>query len=323
MENQPAIQTDVQSTEQPVKKETKWSYSRVSEYKQCPFKYWLHYDQGHYVDTDSVATKFGTAIHQTEEDMANALKSGLPVDYIGLKNRYIMSNIDLKQRYIGDWYSEDKSDRTYEEKVFMYLEESIYWLENYLKEHPTYQIVGAEVPILFRFHGKLFRGSIDRLLMDTATGEYIIQDIKSWPRIDEHEDELTTPLQFVVYALAASEMYEVPIEKFKCQYDLPLAPGGRKLYDAGTKGYLTRGSNKLDKLFEGIDGRDFKPKPTALCHWCQFCPTNENQPAAAKNLCPYYSEWTPERKIFKVAREWQGMENHPQILEDYIGERGE
>lgn len=124
------------------------------------------------------------------------------------------------------------------------------------------------------------------MLLDTSTNTYIIQDIKSWPSIEKHKEELTTPLQFVVYSLAFAQENGCDVSQIKCQYDLPLA---KNLYDAGTDGFISRGTKKLDSLFDGIYSCDWEPDPKPLCAWCEFSITNPNAPEEGKRLCPYHS----------------------------------
>ena len=73
--------------------------------------------------------------------------------------------------------------------------------------HPMYIIKGAEVPIDYMYGDKGFTGSIDRLIYDTATNTYLIQDIKSWQIMEgKHDDDRKLPVQLAVYSLALSEM---------------------------------------------------------------------------------------------------------------------
>ena len=141
---------------------------------------------------------------------------------------------------------------------------------------------------------------------------YIIQDIKSWLSIEEHS--LTTPLQFVIYAQALAEMKSCDIDKIKCQYDLPLA---NAICDAGTNGFIKRGTNKIKKLFDGIDAEDFKPTASELCHWCEFCKTNDSAKPETKYLCPYHCIWTRERPIYLNYTKFTNLEDYPTILEAY------
>lgn len=297
----------------------KYSYSKLDTYMQCPFKYKLVYIDKKNIYTDSVATLIGTLVHATEENIAKLIQKNEPIDYIKLKNNFIIKIAEIEKKFYKDYWTPDKNGVLYKDKIYFYLDKGIYRLEKFMKEHPTYKIVGIEQEFLFDYEtAKVkkckFKGFIDRVFYDTATDKYIIQDIKTYaePISDE---KLTTPLQFVFYTLAADNLWGAKENQIICQYDLPFLD---LTQDAGTKGYMTRGKAKLEKLFGSIDNKDFKPNPTPLCHWCIFCQTNPNQPEAAKHLCPYYSHWTRENKTFKTENEWQGMENHKLVLEHYL-----
>lgn len=243
-----------------------------------------------------------------------------PIDYISLKNTFIIAGAKIKDKYKEEWYTQDsQSLKTYEQKFYYYLQDGIYRLERLLNEHPEYQIVGAEVPIDFKYNGdKRFTGSIDRLIYDTVNKSYLIQDIKSWPTIEKHKDDLPTPLQFVVYSLALAEMKNCDVSKIKCQYDLPLADG---IYDAGTKGFIARGTKKLDELFEGVYSFDWTPSPKPLCAWCEFSTTNPDAPKEGRGLCPYHSIWDRETRVsdemYIPANRWIDEAHHSLIAERY------
>ena len=293
----------------------KYSYSKVDCYKQCPFKFKLKYIDGHYTSSSSIATEFGTLIHSIEEEIANSIKGNLPINYAGLKNKLILKAAELEAKYPADFKTADKSGKNYQEKVNFYLLDGIYRLEQYMKAHPTYEIVGAEIPFSFEFEDRAkFSGYIDRVIKDQVTNKYICQDIKTWAE-PKDEKELATPLQFVVYTLAIKNLYGAVSEDISCSYDLPIC---NLVQSAGTSGYMTRGIKKIRALLDSIDAGDYTPNPSPLCHWCEFCPTNPNQEEANKNLCPYHSLWTKENKKFDVAEVWEGLDKHQIILEKYI-----
>ena len=75
-----------------------------------------------------------------------------------------------------------------------------------------------------------------------------------------------------------------------------------------------------DETRKGIQDKNFKPTVSALCHWCEYCPTNPYQPEEAKGkiYCPYHSLWTKQQASFAVAETWQGLENHGIVVESYI-----
>lgn len=295
-------------------KAIRYSYSRLETYDQCPFRYFLKYVEGHYSKTSSIALDFGTLVHATEEKIGNLLKDGKAVPYDELISEFAGKCVEISRKYPKDFMTEDKSGRTYESKINFYLNDGIYRLERFLKENADFEIVGTEVPFTFEYRGKkIFRGFIDRILRNKATNEYVVQDLKTYAVPVEH-DKLVTPLQFVVYCLAMCEMFPVDPTAISCQYDLPLCD---VVQNAGTKGFIARGTAKLDKLFDKIYSKDWTPKASPLCTWCDYSCNNGNAADDTKWLCPYHMNWTRERKCFDKENEWMGLENHQTILEAY------
>lgn len=301
----------------------KFSYSKISVFEQCPFKYKLVYVDGHYINQPSIATDFGTLIHFLEETMANTLKEGKQINYntiiemlytgaLDSEGKYVKGVNHLKEEYPDDFITPDKNGKTYADKVETYIDSGMCRLEDYLASNPNLEIVAAEQPFTLVHNGYVFSGKIDRIFRDRTTGDYIVEDIKTYSAPLE-KDQLTTPLQFVIYTKALENMFED--FNITCAYDLPLC---NVKQTAGTKGFVERGFSKIDKLLEAIASRKFDPKPCPLCHWCVFSGTFPNQPEEAKNLCPYYSHWTRENKDFSVENEWMGEAQHAAILEAFI-----
>ena len=294
-ENQTA--PEIQETTQEAAKPIKYSFTRVDCYKQCPFKYLLKYIDKHYIKISAIALDVGTTIHDNEEKIANCIKNGEPIDYVKLKNDLIIKMAELEKKFPKDWVELDKAGRTYKEKFFSYLISGIYRLEKYCKDHPELEIVGAEVPFELKFCDRLFGGKIDRLFRNKNTGQYLCQDIKTYPQPVEHDD-LVTPLQFVVYTAAIKEMYNVNTEDVQCQFDLPFCEIAQK----------------INKLFEGIDGEDFKPNPSQLCYWCEYSATKPDNPWY-NHLCPYHSLWNKkEPKNFEVKEKWVSLKAYREKL---------
>lgn len=301
-------------------KEIKWSYSRLSCYGGCPFRYKLQYVDGNYPKFGNIATEFGSAIHAAEETIANHIKAGETIDYITIKNTFIIACAKVSYRYFKDWWSVNKdSGKTYEEQKLYYLTKGIYRLEQYMKDHPTYVIDGAEVKIDYYYKGNRFIGSIDRLIFDTATNSYIVQDIKSWPCIDKHKDELKTPVQLAAYSLALAEMRNCKLESISCQYDLPLV---NEIFDAGKNNYIEDAMKTLDEEFSGIAKEDWTPNPKPLCAWCPFSKTNPDAQPELKHLCPYHSIWdrdvrNPKTSVIPEFR-WKGISKHEDVMQEYL-----
>ena len=289
----------------------RYSYSKISTYKQCKFKFKLKYLDKNFLFSANIATDFGSLVHAIEEEIAIAIQAEQPINYIALKNKFIIESKKLAQKYPTEFFSKDKSDRTYQEKMYLYLDSAIYRLERFMQLHPELRIIGIEQKFEYDYDGvHSFNGSIDRAFQNINTGEIIIQDIKTWS-VPAQNSDLKAPLQFAVYMMAAQKLWEIGITKIKCEYDLPLCDITQP---ALSDNIVEEGRAALDKLFSGIQSNNFRPTVSALCHWCEYNPlTNpsiiETKPEA---VCPYFSTWQKSGdSVRDTLLTWQGLDMVP------------
>lgn len=287
----------------------RYSYSKISTYKQCKFKFKVKYLDKNFIYNANIATDFGSLVHSIEEDIATALQAGQQVSYVALKNKFIIESRKLALKYPGEFFIPDKSGRTYKEKMYLYLDSAIYRLENFLKQNSNLKIIGIEQKFEYDYDGAhSFNGSIDRAFINIETGEILIQDIKTWG-VPAQNSELKAPLQFAVYMMAAEKLWEVPLDRIKCEYDLPLCD---IIQPALSDNVVEEGRAVLDKLFNGIHNEDFKPTVSALCHWCEYNPLAnpsilETKPEA---VCPYFSTWQKSGdNVRDTLVTWQGLDS--------------
>jgi len=289
----------------------RYSYSKISCYKQCRFKFKIKYLDKNFIFNANIATDFGSLVHSIEEEIAKILQVGQSINYIELKNKFIIECRKIALKYPTEFYSKDKSGRTYQEKMYLYLDSAIYRLEKFMQENPNLKIIGIEQKFEYNYDNvHSFNGSIDRAFLDTETNEILIQDIKTWA-VEAQNSELKAPLQFAVYMMAAEKLWNIPLNKIKCEYDLPLCNIRQRALSDDIVG---EGRDVLDKLFSGIQKEDFKPTVTALCHWCEYNPlTNpdilETRPDA---VCPYFSTWQQSGdNVRDTLITWQNLESVP------------
>ena len=293
--------------EQPILE--KYSYSKIACYGQCKFKFLSHYLEKNYIFSDSVATEFGTAIHEAEESIAIAIRDGCSIDYKTIKNKFIIKCHKIAHKYPEEFFKEDKSARTYQKKMYEYLDAAVYRLEKFMSANPQLEIIGIEQKFEYDYDGvHSFTGSIDRAFRDKQTGEILIQDIKSWnkPALDS---ELKAPAQFTVYTIAANKLWGVSTDKIKCEYDLPLCDITQSCL---SDNIAIEGRSQLDKWFAGIAKKDFKPTVSALCHWCNYNPLVNTTLLNTKPgaICPYFSTWQKSGdKVQDTLFKWEGLEN--------------
>jgi hypothetical protein len=287
----------------------RFSYSKISCYGQCRFKWYLKYHEKNFLFSANIATDFGSLVHSIEEDIAKSIQAEQTINYIALKNKFIIESRKIAQKYPTEFYSADKSGRTYQEKMYLYLDSAIYRLERYMKQHPELRIIGIEQKFEYDYDGiHSFNGSIDRAFINIETNDIIIQDIKTWA-VPAQNSELKAPLQFAVYTMAAEKLWGTPYNQIRCEYDLPLCD---LTQPAQSEDLVAEGRPELDKLFKGIHDKNFRPTVSALCHWCEYNPlTNpsilDTKPEA---VCPYFSTWQKSGdSVRDTLLNWQGLES--------------
>lgn len=317
----------------PKSKPERFSYTKIDTYKQCGWKYKLQYVDGKFFPADTIATMLGTLVHFIEQRISEAYINGREPDYPALINDFWNCNIPkkdkydreggikgvnlIRQQFAEEYFEVDENGSSYALRCKYYAEQGIYRQKQFLEENPNIEIVDVEKYFEYNYKGHLFAGYIDRVLRNKETGKYIVEDLKT-ARKPYDSSTIASPLQFYVYVLALKSCYNLDEAPDECYYNYPLI-GVRQ--QAGTKGWLKRADTKLSKLFAGIEGQDWTPHPSPLCHWCNFCGTNPNQPEGAKHLCPYQCQWTRTNKTFDKLNEWEGMDRHEAVMRHYLMEQ--
>lgn len=276
-------------------------------YKNCPLQYRFKYIEKKRADESSIALSLGSICHAVLEEKGKMLQNG-NVDYGMLNDLLSEGNEDLdgvnkiKGKYFETWYEQDNaSGATYADKIKTFNEilksemEDSEWSPIYFEKE--FEFVWDDRIVL--------HGFIDRI--DTKDGEYRTVDYKTSKKVYD-SSKLATSLQFGIYALAIlNEFGKLPVESL---YRFILIDDEQY---ALTKGWEKRLIKTMDKIFNEIDlaaEKDmFVPKPTPLCHWCSYCNTNP-EAKEFKNLCEYYSKWTPNNKTFDVNKKWNETENN-------------
>lgn len=293
----------------------KFSYSKLDKYVQCPMNYKHKYVDGNYVTSDAIHLDLGNIAHKVLEIKYRNTIDGVENDYDNLINIFkvgIAEDTDkdkgkmlLGLRAIKDKYGEEallelnkKSELSYADKIRTFY--------NYIKNdklEDDWKPLAVEVNFEFVYEDRcIIHGFIDRVDINND-GEIRVVDYKSSNKIYEDKD-LKTPLQMMIYTLACEQLYgKTPIMHM---YDM-IFLDVKQL--ACSKGYYKRGVKKLNGILDSIEESErtgiYKPKPTPLCHWCDFSETNDFAPFYTKDLCEYYSLWLPNKKSFKVNKEFE------------------
>lgn len=292
-----------------------FSYSKMEVFKNCPFQYKLKYVDKKYSKDTSIALELGSLCHYVLESKGRMIAAGQNVNYDRLNDILLdgVSEVDektkekllgvrqLKRKYFEVWHEEDNaSGASYEDKIKIFNQV----LHNDM-EDTDWKPVYFEMPFEFVWDNKvIIKGFIDRI--DVKENQYRTIDYKTSKKVYE-QSKLATSLQFGIYALAIlNEFGVLPIESI---YRFILID--EEQY-ALTKGWEKRLIKALDKVFGDIEASEkkeiFVPKPSPLCHWCNFCQTN-SEATIYRNECEYFSKWTPTQKTFEVNKKWNALEN--------------
>lgn len=292
-----------------------FSYSKLEVFKNCPLQYKYKYVEKKYSQDTSIALELGSLCHYVLEQKGKMVAAGQAVNYEKL-NDIILNGVTetnektkeellgvgrLKRKYFEVWHEADNaSGASYDEKIKLFDKvlheemEDTEWKPTYFEK--SFEFVWDNKVVL--------KGFIDRI--DEKDGQYRTVDYKTSKKIYE-QSKLATSLQFGIYALAIlNEFGVLPIES---KYRFILIDDEQS---ALTKGWEKRLIKALDKTFSDIEiseGKNtFVPKPSPLCHWCNFCQTNP-EATIYKNECEYFSKWTPTQKTFEVNKKWNALEN--------------
>lgn len=292
-----------------------FSYSKLEVFKNCPLQYRYKYIEKKYSQDTSIALELGSLCHYVLEQKGRMVAAKQNVDYDKLNSILFdgVSETDektkeellgvgqLKRKYFEVWHEADNaSGASYDEKIKLFVQVLHDEMED-TEWKPTY----FERPFEFVWDNKvILKGFIDRI--DVKDGQYRTVDYKTSKKAYE-QSKLATSLQFGIYALAIlNEFGVLPIESI---YRFILIDDEQY---ALTKGWEKRLIKALDKVFGDIEASEnkkvFVPKPSPLCHWCNFCQTNP-EATIYRNECEYFSKWTPTRKTFEVNKKWNTLEN--------------
>lgn len=296
------------------KKLPKFSYSRLEQFLNCPMAYDFKYNKKMFTSDTSLALELGSLCHRVLEEKAKMINDiNKNIDYESLDKLLHNGIIDLdlktkdpirgleslKQSYWETWYEADSENRTYDQKMELF--NQVLHTE---MQDDDWAVKECEMPFEFVWDDRaIFNGFIDRV--DERDGEYRVVDYKTSKK-PFPESKLPTSLQFGIYALAILQKYgKLPIE-YKYRFILL---DQEQL--ALTKGWEKRLIKKLTQTFDGVESREnkgsFEPKPSPLCHWCNFCATNPDA-KDYKDVCEYYSLWTPTNKTFAHNQEWNALD---------------
>lgn len=291
----------------------RYSHSKAEKFTSCNRAFMYKYKYGNYPKSDSISTELGSIAHRVLECKALMKMEGKTIDYDflhkllfeGDEEEKLIGVNKIKLKYKEEWEEFDsKSGMYYDEKIELFLTEV---LPNEMED--DWEVLGAEVEFDIVYNDKYhITGFIDLLQCKRDADNNIthirVKDYKTSKKVFDRQHNVTAQ-QMLIYTFAVYLIYGIlPTEHV---YDFILL-NKTQSDDVLTSGYLKRGINKMDKLFASIEECEetgiYRPNPSPLCHWCEFCQHNPNTEEPYSSMCSFYSLWTPYSKTFMTNEDY-------------------
>ena len=231
------------------------SVSQIETFKSCPLHYKLKYIYN--LPTAKTASiSFGISIHNTLKDL-----------YESVKERGDIKEKELLEIYKNNWIEEGFENKKHKQEFFKKGEQ---YLIGILNNNFNKHIVPDKLEEKFTI--KLFKdlkigGTIDRIdLLDGGNLEII--DYKTGANIPSQKD-VDKDLQLSVYAIAASEMYNLKPEQTKLS--LYYLDNQEKISTTRTTEQLEKIKEEIYEYKKEIENSDFKCNNSYFCQQsCEF-----------------------------------------------------
>ena len=205
------------------------SYSQMSIFRGCPYRWKLQYKDKIRKFTSSIHTVFGTAIHEVIQHYLDVMyeTSGANADKINLEELF-------QEKFIGEYQKQYKSNKNQHfssaEEMREFFEDGVGILDWFKKKRSKYfskrgyHLVGCEIPIVIApnkmYNNVLYMGYLDVVIYNEKTNTFKIIDIKTSTRGWRDQDKKNEDKQFqlLLYKQFFSEQYNVPLDDIEIEF---------------------------------------------------------------------------------------------------------
>jgi len=251
-----------------------YSYSKLSTFEQCPFKFKLRY-------IDKIPPEIEKTI---EAHLGKTIHSALEWFYSQIKENISPSLDQLISFYIKTWNKEFASNTEITNKKFTakdYFNKGIHFLANYYLTNKPFEDNTLEVEKEIILHlgeeeqYKIY-GYIDRLAYNIKTQEYEIHDYKTANNLPPKQ-RLENDKQLPLYSLAIKELVGKDKEVRLIWHFLA---HNKKIHFKKTNEELEILKKETLNLIKEIEqATKFSKTQSPLCNWCEY-----------KNACQNHQE---------------------------------
>ena len=206
------------------------SYSQMSIFRGCPYRWKLQYKDKIKRFNSSIHTVFGTAVHEVIQHYLDVMyeKSAAAAD------REINVEEFFQEKFIGEYQKQYKTNNNehFSNAVEMreFFEDGVAILDWFKKKRSRYfskkgtYLVGCEIPIIIApnkmYNNVLYMGYLDIVTYNENTDTFKIIDIKTstkgWNQYDKKNED--KHFQLILYKQFFSEQYGIPLDKIEIEF---------------------------------------------------------------------------------------------------------
>ena len=206
------------------------SYSQMSIFRSCPYRWKLQYKDKIKRFNSSIHTVFGTAIHEAMQHYLDVMyeKSAAAAD------REINMEEFFQEKFIGEYQKQYKTNNNEHfssaEEMREFFEDGVSILNWFKKKRSRYfskkgtYLVGCELPIVIApnkmYNNVLYMGYLDIVMYHEPTNTFKIIDIKTSTRGWKDQDKKNEDKQYqlLLYKQFFSEQYNIPLENIGIEF---------------------------------------------------------------------------------------------------------
>ena len=237
----------------------KVSHSKHDCYKQCPWKYWLRYHERIRSEKSDISPlQFGSYIHRIFE--------------LGFEAKTFQDLRDIGEEIRGEYEFEGPR---YSNEI---IEQCI---RNFLRFNATLEkTIGVEIEYSITDEANDYSntGVIDRVI-EGKDGSLLVIDYKTG-KYEKTKKELLLDPQMKGYAVACSNLYNVPLGKITAAHFYPVTGNfvSVKYMPWSQAQYLKEKTNFIWKVRKAKKGQ-FPARKNKFCNWCEY----------KEDYCPLFS----------------------------------
>ncbi|MBU1129168.1 MAG: PD-(D/E)XK nuclease family protein [Nanoarchaeota archaeon] len=254
-----------------------YSYSKLSTFEQCAFKYKLRYIEKIKPEIEPIIEiHLGKCAHDSLEWIYNQVKESK-----------IPTAEELIQHYSKNWQDNYNSKFVITDKKLAqkdYFNKGVGFLLNYYMEHKPFDdnTLETEKKILFSLGNSQILGYIDRLAYDEKKNEYVIHDYKTSGSLPTKE-RIDNDRQLSIYSLAIQELFGKQQRSLLVWHYLNF---NKQIFARKSNQELEQLKQDILELIQKIESaKQFPTTKSPLCNWCEYknmCPTFGGQPQIKK-----------------------------------------